>query len=138
MYADKTNIYKIDSGSPLILSEPPAKYGEVNIVTKEVEFKNIEDLQAPQTVSVEYDYIIGNPPFVGYGLQSPRQKEDTLLTYCDEDGKPYKTAGKIDYVSNWYFKAAQTIFGKKTRCAFVSTAAMCFLSRVSVVHRNVW
>ena len=138
MYADKTNIYKIDSGSPLILSEPPAKYGEVNIVTKEVVFKNIEDLQAPQAVSVEYDYIIGNPPFVGYGLQSPRQKEDTLLTYCDEDGKPYKTAGKIDYVSNWYFKAAQTIFGKKTRCAFVSTNSITQGEQVASVWKPIF
>lgn len=50
-------------------------------------------------------YIMGNPPFVGYSLQSKEQKADILSIYVDENGKPYKTAGKIDYVSGWYFKA---------------------------------
>ena len=45
------------------------------------------------------NYIMGNPPFVGYSLQSKAQKEDILSVYVDEKGKPYKTAGKIDYVS---------------------------------------
>ena len=53
------------------------------------------------------NYIMGNPPFVGYSLQSKSQKDDMLSIYVDEKGKPYKTAGKIDYVAGWYFKAAQ-------------------------------
>lgn len=28
----------------------------------------------------------------------------------DEKGKPYKTAGKKDYVSGWYFKAYKNVF----------------------------
>ena len=55
------------------------------------------------------DYIMGNPPFVGYSLQSKAQKEDMLRVYVDEKGKPYKKAGKIDYVAGWYFKAAKYI-----------------------------
>lgn len=53
------------------------------------------------------NYIMGNPPFVGYGLQDKSQKNDILSIYVDEKGKPYKTAGKIDYVAGWYFKASQ-------------------------------
>ena len=53
------------------------------------------------------NYIIGNPPFVGYSLQSKEQKEEMLSIYVDEKGKPYKTAGKIDYVAAWYWKAAE-------------------------------
>lgn len=51
--------------------------------------------------------IMGNPPFVGYSLQSKEQKEDILSIYTDEKGKSYKAAGKIDYVAGWYFKAAE-------------------------------
>ncbi|MBD5102079.1 MAG: class I SAM-dependent DNA methyltransferase, partial [Subdoligranulum sp.] len=51
----------------------------------------------------QLNYIMGNPPFVGYSLQSKEQKDDILSIYVDENGKPYKTAGKIDYVSSWYF-----------------------------------
>ena len=66
-------------------------------------------------------YIMGNPPFVGYSLQSPEQKNDMLGIYVDESGKPYNTAGKIDYVAAWYFKAAQMIQHTPIRVAFVST-----------------
>ena len=66
-------------------------------------------------------YIIGNPPFLGYSHQTKQQKEDILSVYVDENGKPYKKAGKIDYVTGWYFKAAQFIQGTNIRVAFVST-----------------
>ena len=69
----------------------------------------------------ELNYIMGNPPFVGYSLQNKGQKEDILSVYVDEKGKPYKTAGKIDYVSGWYFKAAQFMPGTAIQTAFVST-----------------
>jgi len=46
------------------------------------------------------DYIMGNPPFVGYSLQSKAQKADILATYLDEKGKPYKKAGKISAAAN--------------------------------------
>lgn len=66
-------------------------------------------------------YIIGNPPFLGYSLQSPKQKADLLSVYVDENGKPYKTAGKIDFVSAWYFKASQIMQNTSIRTALVST-----------------
>ena len=69
----------------------------------------------------ELDYIMGNPPFLGYSMQDSTQKKDILSIYVDENGKPYKTAGKIDYVSAWYFKASQLIQGTKIKAAFVST-----------------
>lgn len=69
----------------------------------------------------ELSYIIGNPPFVGYSLQSKEQKEELLSIFVDEKGKPYKTAGKIDYVAGWYYKAAQMMQGTTIQAALVST-----------------
>ncbi|MGN1240746.1 MAG: type IIL restriction-modification enzyme MmeI, partial [Paludibacteraceae bacterium] len=67
-------------------------------------------------------YIIGNPPFVGYSLQSAAQKEDMLNTLVDAKGKTYRQAGKIDYVSGWYYKACQMIEAQPSiKAAFVST-----------------
>lgn len=66
-------------------------------------------------------YVMGNPPFVGYSLQTAEQKADIRAIYVDEKGKPYKAAGKIDYVAGWYFKAAQFMQGTVIRSAFVST-----------------
>ena len=66
-------------------------------------------------------YIIGNPPFIGYTYRSDTQKEDMELIWRDEQGKPYKAIGKIDYVSCWHFKAAQFMQNTNIRTAFVST-----------------
>lgn len=73
----------------------------------------------------QLNYIMGNPPFVGYSLQSKEQKEDISNTYVDNSGKTYKTAGKNDYVACWYFKAAEFINQTIIKCAFVSTNSIC-------------
>ena len=84
------------------------------------------------------NYIMGNPPFVGYSLQSKAQKEDMLRVYADENGKPYKKAGKIDYVAGWYFKAAHFICGTKIRAAFVSTNSITQGEQVSDVWKPLY
>ena len=84
------------------------------------------------------NYIMGNPPFVGYSLQSKAQKEDILSIYVDENGKPYKTAGKIDYVAGWYFKAAQYMYGTNIRTAFVSTNSITQGEQVAGVWKPLY
>lgn len=86
----------------------------------------------------ELSYIMGNPPFVGYGLQTPMQKKDVLSIYMDETGKPYKTAGKIDYVSCWYFKASKYMKGTSVRCAFVSTNSITQGEQVASVWKPLY
>lgn len=83
-------------------------------------------------------YIMGNPPFVGYSLQSKEQKKDMLSIYVDENGKPYKTAGKIDYVSAWYFKAAQLMQNTEIRTAFVSTNSITQGEQVAGVWKPLY
>ena len=86
-------------------------------------------------ISVEkLSYIMGNPPFVGFSFQTKEQKADILSVYIDEKGKSYKTAGKVDYVAGWYFKASQYIWKTKIRVAFVSTNSITQGEQVS----NVW
>lgn len=86
----------------------------------------------------ELSYIMGNPPFVGYSLQNKGQKEDILSVYVDEKGKPYKTAGKIDYVSAWYFKASQLMQGTTIRTAFVSTNSITQGEQVAGVWKPLF
>ena len=135
IYADKTNIYKIDSDDTTVISEPTVKYGEVNIVTKEVKVKSIEELQTPKTISVSYDYIMGNPPFVGKKEQSKRQKEDMDLVFKDENNKGL---GILDYVCSWYYKATKIIQNKKTRCAFVSTNSITQGEQATVLWKMLF
>lgn len=84
------------------------------------------------------NYIMGNPPFVGYSLQSADQKQDILSIYIDEKGKPYKTAGKIDYVSGWYFKASQLMQNTTVRTAFVSTNSITQGEQVAGVWKPLY
>ena len=84
------------------------------------------------------NYIMGNPPFVGYSLQSKLQKADMLDIYVDEKGKSYKTAGKIDYVAGWYFKAAEYMQNTGVRTAFVSTNSITQGEQVAAVWKPLY
>lgn len=86
----------------------------------------------------DLSYILGNPPFVGYSLQSPEQKNAMLSVYVDEKGKPYKTAGKIDFVAAWYFKAAQMMQDTIIRAAFVSTNSITQGEQVAGVWKPLY
>ena len=66
------------------------------------------------------DYIMGNPPFVGYSHQTKEQKKD-LLGVLKIDGKVIKGAAKLDYVVGWYYKAIKFMQNTIIECAFVST-----------------
>ncbi len=85
------------------------------------------------------NYIMGNPPFVGYSLQSKEQKEDMLSIYVDEKGKPYKTAGKIDYVAAWYWKAAQLMQANPViHAALVSTNSITQGEQVAAIWKPLF
>ena len=63
------------------------------------------------------NYIMGNPPFVGYHLRNQTQQEDMDLVF----GKKFKRYGVLDYVTAWYKKAAEYMKNTKIEAAFVST-----------------
>ena len=72
-----------------------------------------------ETIISKYklSYIMGNPPFVGFKLQSAEQRKE-IQDIC---GKDISRAGFLDYVCGWYIKATQYIDGTNIKCAFVST-----------------
>ena len=68
----------------------------------------------PRTAeALHYDYIIGNPPFVGFTFMNAEQKKDMQVLFPG--------IKNIDYVCGWYKKASDLIQGTKTECCFVST-----------------
>lgn len=77
------------------------------------------------------DYIMGNPPFVGYTYQTVEQKED-LQSVADGVGK------NIDYVTGWYFKAAQLMQDTNIRTAFVSTNSITQGEQVAEVWKPLY
>ena len=81
------------------------------------------------------NYIMGNPPFVGYSWQSKEQKDDILSVFLGNDGKTLKAAGKIDYVAGWYYKAAALMQNSKIRTALVSTNSITQGEQVSSIWK---
>lgn len=65
-------------------------------------------------------YIMGNPPFVGGMMMSKTQKADIEYVVGNIKG-----VGELDFVSGWYFKAAEYIKGTQIEVAFVSTNSIC-------------
>jgi type I restriction-modification system DNA methylase subunit len=101
----------------LVVNEPCTDYATVNIRTRKL---TIIDQRAPSSATnakaTAFDYIIGNPPFIGYAWQSQEQKTDMASVFSGVKG-----AGVLDYVTAWYVKAAQLIQNTKAKVAFVST-----------------
>ena len=63
------------------------------------------------------NYIMGNPPFVGFSMMNKSQKEDVDLIFPGTKN--------VDYVACWYMKAIKYMAGTKIECAFVSTNSIC-------------
>jgi len=61
-------------------------------------------------------YVLGNPPFVGAKYQTSEQKSD-----MESVAGMHNNSGLLDYVTAWYFKAANYIQRTRISVAFVST-----------------
>ena len=78
-----------------------------------------------------YDYIMGNPPFVGYSYQSKAQKDDLRSISAD-------IVNNIDYVAGWYFKAAAMMKGTDIKAAFVSTNSITQGEQVAALWKPLF
>lgn len=120
------NVHIIVEPQPQVASEP-VQYDELNVVANRFDGNAKPDVQRYQ---VSYDYIIGNPPFVGARMmaQGSSQKKDVENLF----GK-IKDVQDLDYVCCWYKKAAQLMKNSHTRTGFVSTNSICQGSQVPIL-----
>ena len=78
-------------------------------------------------------YILGNPPFVGAKFQSDVQRSDMALA-----ANKVKNHGLLDYVTGWYFKAAEYMRGAKLAAGFVSTNSIAQGEQVGVLWQELF
>jgi len=123
VFANHANIYLVE--------EPSVPYNVVNVKAKSFEVHKGK-LPEPST-NVKFDYILGNPPFVGTAYQSKEQKDDMQLIF-----KGVKSAGMLDYVSAWYFLAAKYIQGTSVKAAFVSTNSIIQGEQVGILWSELF
>jgi type I restriction-modification system DNA methylase subunit len=116
--AEHTNIY--------IVEEPKNEYKTANIQTKTYQ---IHKTKKPQTnFQNKFDYIIGNPPFIGSNIMSQFQRNQIVREFNNIQG-----SGVLDYVTGWYLKAAKYIQNTKIKAAFVSTNSIVQGEQTSIL-----
>lgn len=79
------------------------------------------------------NYIMGNPPFVGYKFQSKVQKDD-----IQQIAGNFNNYGTLDYVSCWYIKAAKYMIGTNVKSALVSTNSICQGEHVATLWKPLF
>ena len=123
--ADRTNVYPV-------LEDPLVRYGEIDVYSREVRMYPGGKPKVFRRVT--FDYIMGNPPFVGANNMSAEQKNDAVAIY----GK-IKLSNSIDYVGAWYHKSAMMMLENPTiKAALVSTNSITQGEQVSPLWRPLF
>lgn len=81
----------------------------------------------------ECSYVLGNPPFVGKQFATAEQKSD-MQVVCGQ----VKGGGVLDYVTGWYFKAAEYIQGTSIVVGFVSTNSISQGEQVGILWNELF
>ncbi len=127
IFAKRTVAYTdLTEDAPSIASEPLI-YNNLEIHTESVE---VLPKKKPTTYHVDFDYIMGNPPFSGARLMSESQKNDVLSVFGN-----IKNVGNLDYVSCWYKKTANLMRGTNIHAALVSTNSITQGEQVAILWK---
>ncbi len=127
IFAKRTVAYTdLTEDAPSIASEPLI-YNNLEIHTESVE---VLPKKKQTTYHVDFDYIMGNPPFSGARLMSESQKNDVLSVFGN-----IKNVGNLDYVSCWYKKAANLMRGTNIHAALVSTNSITQGEQVAILWK---
>ncbi|MCF7817274.1 MAG: hypothetical protein K9M54_05270 [Kiritimatiellales bacterium] len=135
----RTNWNHLVAGSYLDLSantlnvtqvnEPPAHYDTINVSAKNINIlTEAEAAELQDRHREKFDYILGNPPFIGSKFQSAEQRADMAAI-----AGGIHNSGLLDYVAGWYFKAAEYIQDTGTVVGFVSTNSITQGEQVGVL-----
>ena len=145
LVADKLNIIQVDDVDSLTVNDIHLPYNqkenEITVITREVEFKKPNDVDYKAIASRampprnHYDYIMGNPPFVGARMmeQGGEQKQEILELFGD-----IKDVQDLDYVTGWYYKAAELVKDSQIEAAFVSTNSICQGAQVPILWKELF
>jgi len=78
-------------------------------------------------------YVLGNPPYSGYSVQTKEQKKD--LCHVLNNLKEFKS---LDYIACWIMKGAEYIQRTNAKYAFVSTNSICQGEQVSLLWPEIF
>jgi hypothetical protein len=132
IHAKEANVIKV--------GEPALEYGKVNVFAEKVNILDRPPVE--EQPDIKFDYIIGNPPFIGSKLMSQEQRNDVSEIFNSIDGSRL-----LDYVSAWYAKAAKYLHDyscsdsnssiNDTQVAFVSTNSIVQGEQVGLLWQYI-
>ena len=133
IYAKEANIIQIH--------EHDITYGKVNVFAEKINITDKPEVETSQ--GIKFDYILGNPPFIGHQWRNEQQMADMQLVFGDA-----KRAGRLDYVAAWYVKAAHYLEQHNslesiqtdlfTSVAFVSTNSIAQGEQVGILWNELF
>ena len=116
IHAKEANIIQVQ--------EQELMYGKVNVFAEKINY--FDKPPAEESADVKFDYIFGNPPFIGSKMMTQQQRNEVAEMFDNVDG-----IGVMDYVTAWYAKASKYLLkhfdsnkksdSQNTQVAFVST-----------------
>lgn len=112
-----------------LVNEPPIEYGKVNV---QAESYSVHKGKPKNSQEIKFDYIIGNPPFIGSKIMKQSQRDQIVKLFDNADG-----SGVLDYVTGWYIKAAKYIQNTKIKVAFVSTNSIVQGEQTSILWGQI-
>ena len=85
-----------------------------------------------EALSDSFDFILGNPPFIGSKMMTQEQRDEIKELFKGNDG-----AGVLDYVTGWYALASRYVQHRGTRAAFVSTNSIAQGEQVGILWKTL-
>jgi hypothetical protein len=79
-----------------------------------------------------FNYIMGNPPFIGHQWRNDEQKKDMDIIWLKMD-----RSGRLDYVTCWFKKAVDYMVDNSTKTAFVSTNSITQGEQPAILWREI-
>jgi type II restriction/modification system DNA methylase subunit YeeA len=99
-----------------------------------INWQSLIELMPWEKGEAKYDFIFGNPPFIGKSMQNVAQKSDMEKVFGGVKG-----AGVLDYVAAWYIVAANYMQqSPKTKTAFVSTNSISQGEQVGILWNELY
>jgi hypothetical protein len=109
-----------------LVNEPASEYGQVNVQAQS--YSVHQGQPEPPANPVRFDYVLGNPPFIGAKIMQQAQRDQVMRQFENAEG-----SGVLDYVTAWYVKAARYIQSSACKVAFVSTNSIVQGEQVAIL-----
>ncbi|OYP61555.1 DNA methyltransferase [Prevotella sp. P2-180] len=117
---------------------------EFGVNTKALPLKNITQIVCGNACRLDWDvvcphtkdeevFVFGNPPYLGFRLQTKEQKKDMENTFAND----IPVFRKLDYISQWFYKGAKYVENTFSKCGFVSTNSICQGEHISLLWKYI-